>query len=89
MKKTIEARQGSHNVYADLGCPDADAMKRKARIVSAIADAIEVNDCALERAANIADLSRRTLTSALRGHFHGISEMKLTECLGAMSKAKP
>jgi predicted XRE-type DNA-binding protein len=85
-KKPIEVREGSGNVYADLGFRDAGAMKIKAGLVMKIQDILAERQLTQIAAARITGLSQPRLSTILRGHFHNISERKLLECLTALGQ---
>jgi len=77
----IEISEGSTNVYADLGLPDADEMLVKAQLVTQIGDIIRAKGWTQQKAANIVGLTQPRLSQMLRGKFRGISEAKLLDCL--------
>jgi len=77
--KNIE--KGSGNVYADLGISDADEMFVKAQLAAKIADVIKLQKISQTRAAIVLGISQPKLFHMLRGHFHGISEFEMLQCL--------
>jgi len=79
-----EIERGSGNVYADLGFPDADKMLVKAHLVTAIRKAIAAGKLTQLRAAEIVGMPQPRLSDMLRGHFRGISETKMIECLARL-----
>lgn len=85
-KKSIEVREGSGNVYADLGFRDAEAMKVKARLVAKIDALLTERDLTQIQAARITGLPQPRLSAILRGHFHNVSERKLLTCLTALGQ---
>jgi predicted XRE-type DNA-binding protein len=90
MKKSVvngvEVHHGSQNVYADLGFADAEQMKRKACLVTKVADIIKARHYSQVRAAEITGLPQPKLSAVLRGQFRGVSETKLMECLTALGQ---
>lgn len=72
---------GSVNVYADLGCPDADDMLVKARLVTKIAEILRERGLTQIEAARIVGLPQPKLSQLLRGQFRGFSERELIDCL--------
>ena len=78
MKK---AEKVTANVYADLGMPDADAMRVKAQLASRIAQIIKQGKLTQVRAAERLGMSQPRLSDMLRGRFRGISEAKMMACL--------
>ncbi len=80
----IEIYQGSMNVYADLGYPDAEEMLIKAQLVAQIQTAIKTRDWTQQDAAKMLGLTQPKLSNMLRGQFRGISEAKLMACLSRL-----
>ncbi|PKQ38994.1 transcriptional regulator [Pseudomonas sp. YY-1] len=73
--------EGSPNVYADLGCTDADAMQRKAMLVVRISDAISAKSLRLAQAARVMGIEAFCLEDWLKGHFRDADETLLHACL--------
>lgn len=86
MSKKIQFERGSSNVYADLGFADAEEMKIKSALVMHIADIIQQREYSQVKAAEITGLPQPKLSAILRGHFHGVSERKLLDCLTALGQ---
>ena len=80
----IEA--GSTNVYADLGCPDADEMLVKAQLASRIGEVIKRRRLTQVAAAKITGLPQPKLSGLLRGQFRGVSEAKMLACLTRLGR---
>jgi hypothetical protein len=68
----IEA--ASQNLYADLGVHDADAMQRKAALVSRIHELISSDPLAIANAANMIGVDISLLQCWLSGDFRGTDE---------------
>lgn len=81
-----EFKKGSGNVYKDLGFPDAEKMQIKASLVSEIDDEIKKRKLTQQQAAVLIGLSQPKLSQLLKGHFRGVSEFKLLECLTKLGK---
>ena len=64
--RAIPIRQGSRNVYADLGYANADDMLVKAQLVAKIAELIRGKDLTQERAARILGLTQPKVSALLR-----------------------
>jgi predicted XRE-type DNA-binding protein len=79
----MEIEDGSTNVYADLGRPDADEMLVKAQLADKIADIIKRRRLTQAEAAEIIGLPQPKLSGLLRGQFRGVSEAKMLTCLTA------
>ena len=73
--------KGSGNVYADLGFPDAGEMFIKANLAAKIAEIIESRGWSQEKAAEVIGVAQPRLSKMLNGHFRGISQTKMLDCL--------
>jgi predicted XRE-type DNA-binding protein len=82
----IVIEQGSGNVYADLGFPDADEMLVKAKLASEIGQVIKSRHLTQQRAAELLGMPQPKLSEMLRGRFHGISQTKMIECLNRLGR---
>jgi predicted XRE-type DNA-binding protein len=71
--------EGSTNVYADLGYPDAEAMLRKSQIVSAMSHTIKTRRLTLETVAAVLQIDKSEVSRITRGQFRSISEAQLRE----------
>ncbi|MDR0997210.1 MAG: helix-turn-helix domain-containing protein, partial [Zoogloeaceae bacterium] len=69
--------EGSDNVYADLGLPEADEMLLKAQLVDKIHDILRDKGWTQRQAAEVLGVSQPKLSKMLRGQFRGISEAKM------------
>ncbi len=85
-QKTTKAdyELGSSNVYADLGHADAAAMVVKAQLVAKIGEILSSRGLTQIVAATVLGISQSKLSRLLRGHFRGISERKLMDCLAQL-----
>lgn len=81
-----DIEQGSGNVYADLGFPDAEEMLIKSALVAKIAEIIPNRNLNHQEAAAILGMSQPKLSKMLRGQFHGISHAKLLEYLTLLGR---
>ena len=82
----IECEKGSTNVYADLGYPNAEEMLRKAQLTSEISKIIKTRRWSQQRAAEVMGIPQPKLSEMLRGHFRGISETKMLDCLARLGR---
>src|SRR3546814_11709933 len=71
----------SSDLYADLGFTDAEEMLVKAQLVTKIGDIIKQRKLTQQQAAELVGMSQERVSNMLRGHFHGISDTKLIDCL--------
>jgi predicted XRE-type DNA-binding protein len=81
-----EVKQGSTNVYADLGFPNADEMLIKAQLVSKIREIIKSQQWTQQQAAKVLGITQPKLSDMLNGRFRGISEVKLLDCLNRLGR---
>jgi predicted XRE-type DNA-binding protein len=77
----IEIEEGSINVYADLGWPDAEEMFVKAQLATKIREIIKNRGWTQQEAASVLGMTQPNLSKMLRGQFRGISEAKMMEYL--------
>lgn len=76
MTKENDIEASSGNVFADLGLPDADALKRKADLLVSITKVIDHKGMTKENAAQQIGLPPEGLAKLLRGDF-GRTESEL------------
>jgi len=81
-----DIEEGSTNVYADLGQPEADEMLVKAQLANRIADAIKRRRLTQAAASEIIGLPQPKLSGLLRGQFRGVSEAKMLTCLTRLGR---
>ena len=82
----VDIHEGSANVYADLGYPNAEEMLIKAKLVAKIAEIISTKGLTQVETARILGLTQPKVSALLRGQFRGISERKLIECLTSLGR---
>lgn len=73
--------EGSQNAYADLGCADAELMRRKAMLVVRIGDAISAKALGLDQASAVTGVEASCLEVWLKGDFRHTGEAVLNTCL--------
>lgn len=75
---TRESNEGSTNVYADLGRPDADEMRAKATLVTKISRAITARQLSNDQAAAALGLTPAELGELLAGRFraHSVDDLE-------------
>jgi predicted XRE-type DNA-binding protein len=81
-----DIEEGTTNVYADLGHPDADDMLVKAQLASKIADIIKSRRLTQTDAAALIGIPQPKLSGILRGQFRGVSEAKMLQCLTRLGR---
>ncbi len=82
----IEVEKSGGNVFADLGVPDADEMLVKAKLASKISEILMARGWSQIEAAEVLGLPQPKLSNMLRGHFRGISEAKMMDCLTRLGR---
>jgi carbon storage regulator CsrA len=75
LRRQVEV--GSGNVFADLGFPDADELKRKVRLAMAINHEITTRGWSQARAAEMLGISPLQISELLRYHLDGFSAERL------------
>lgn len=73
--------EGSTNVYADLGHPDAGTMLVKAQLASKISVLIKRRHLTQVEAEKLLGMKQPKISAMLRGQFRGISEERMMRCL--------
>jgi predicted XRE-type DNA-binding protein len=73
--------QGSGNVYADIGVREPETMLIKAQLVAKIDELIKQKGLTQMEAGDLLGLPQPKVSALLRGHFRGISERRLMDCL--------
>lgn len=88
MKKRVidgtEVLQGSGNVYADLGLPDAEKHKVRADLAIQIIKAMRRLSLTQRDAAKRMGLTQPKVSDLMRGNFTNLSERKLMGCLNRL-----
>lgn len=77
--KDMEISSG--NVYADISAENADEMLVKAQLAATIRDILNSKSLTQTQAAEILGLPQPKLSRMLHGHFRGISEAKMMDCI--------
>jgi len=75
---------GSGNVFADLGLPDADALLARADIVLRITKIIEARGLSIEEAAAMLNETSVTVSALLRGRLLDLPSAKLESYLATL-----
>lgn len=82
----IEIEEGTTNVYADLGLPDAEEMLVKAQLAAKIGEILAERGWTQQQAGQVLNMPQPKLSKMLRGQFHGISEAKMLECITRLGR---
>ena len=81
-----EIEVSSGNVYADIGVENADAMLVKAQLAASIQEILSSRNLTQTQAAEILGLPQPKLSRMLHGHFRGISEAKMMDCITRLGR---
>ncbi len=82
----MEIEEGSTNVYADLGRPNAEEMLVKAQLASKISEVIKRRRLTQNEASELTGMPQPKLSGLLRGQFRGVSEAKMLNCLTRLGR---
>ena len=81
-----EIEVSSGNVYADIGVENADEMLVKAQLAASIQEILNSKKLTQTQAAEILGLPQPKLSRMLHGHFRGISETKMMDCITRLGR---
>jgi len=76
-----EIEISSGNVYTDIGGENAGEMLVKAQLAAGIQEILNTRNLTQTEAAEILGLPQPKLSRILHGHFRGVSEAKMMDCL--------
>ncbi|MRX07360.1 transcriptional regulator [Pseudoduganella sp. FT25W] len=77
----VPIEEGSGNVYADLGYPDAEEMLTKAELVHQLQQRIDTLEITPQQAAELVGMPESWLSDLLNGRFRNISQTTIIGCL--------
>ena len=83
-KNKIE--EGSGNVFADLGLPDAEELESKAQLAYRIAEIIRGRHLTQAEAANVLGATQPIVSNLMNGQLHGFSLERLVRFLNALDR---
>jgi len=78
--------EGSGNVFADLGFPDAEELVAKAHLASAISDIIKGRDLTQKAAAEILATTQPKVSNLINGKLEGFSLERLARFLNGLDR---
>ena len=81
-----EIETSSGNAYADIGVENADEMLVKAQLAASIKKILNARNLTQTQAAEILGLPQSKLSRMLHGHFRGISEAKMMDCITRLGR---
>ncbi len=84
--KKVKIERGSGNVFADLGCPDAETHLLKAELVTRIDKIIRQRGLKQVEAARLLGLSQPDVSRLLQGSFREYSVERLLRLLTALGR---
>ena len=82
----MKIERGSGNVFADLGCPDAETHLLKAELVTRIDQIIRQSGLKQVEAAKLLGLSQPDVSRLLRGSFREYSVERLLRLLTTLGR---
>jgi len=85
-KEQIAVHEGSGNVFADLGLPDAEELLVKAAVVSRISDLIVGRRMTQMQVATLLGIDQPKVSALLRGRLRGFSLERLLSFLIALDQ---
>jgi predicted XRE-type DNA-binding protein len=77
MRRKVKVEEGSGNIFADLGLPDAETHMLKANIVAEIYRLTNARKLTQERAGKLMGISQPEVSRLFRGHFREYSMERL------------
>lgn len=86
MSDRIEVQEGSGNVFADLGLPDAEERLAKAELALRIAEAIRTRKLTQITAAQLFKIDQPKVSRLLRGQLSGFSTERLMHFLTLLGR---
>jgi len=86
MNETITIEQGSGNVFADLGYPNAEEMLTKARLAQRITEVLEKKRLTQIQAAQLLGIDQPKVSKLLRGQLREFSTERLLRFLTALDQ---
>ena len=76
----------SGNVYTDIGVENPEEMLVKAQLAASIQGILKARKLTQTEAAEILGLPQPKLSRILHGHFRGVSEAKMMECIARLGR---
>ena len=86
MSKKHPVEEGSGNVFADLGLPDAEELMSKAQLVRRIGEIIKGRSLTQAQAAKLLDATQPVVSNLLAGRISGFSLERLVRFLNALDR---
>jgi predicted XRE-type DNA-binding protein len=78
--------EGSENIFADLGLPDAEEYYAKAQLAYAIRDVLAARGLSQRKAAAIVGVAQPDLSAIVRGRLMGFTMDRLTTILNRLDQ---
>jgi len=86
MNDDITIEEGSGNVFADLGYPDAEEALAKSRLAQRIAEIIEKQNLTQSQAASMLGVDQPKISKLMRGRLREFSAERLFRFLNALNQ---
>ena len=86
MSASAKIEEGSGNVFADLGLPDAEELLSKAQLMGRIAEIIKGRRLTQDQAAEVLETTQPIVSNLMNGKLHGFSLERLVRFLNALGR---
>lgn len=86
MSPDTKIEEGSGNVFADLGLPDAEELLSKAHLMRRVAEIIKGRRLTQAQAAVVLDTTQPIVSNLMSGQLHGFSLERLVRFLNALDR---
>jgi predicted XRE-type DNA-binding protein len=85
-EKGIECEEGSGNVFADLGLPDAEDLLSRAKLGFHVYQLLKERDLKQREAADLLGVKQPEVSHLMNGHFNRFTTDKLLEFLRRLDR---
>lgn len=86
MAKKEKVQEGSGNVFADLGLPDAEELLGKAQLARRITEIIQGRHLTQSQAAEVLGATQPIVSNLMNGQLSGFSMERLVRFLNALDR---
>jgi len=86
MARQKKVEEGSGNVFADLGLPDAEELESKAQLAYRIGEIVRGRHLTQAEAAEVLGATQPIVSKLMNGQLHGFSMERLVRFLNALDR---
>ena len=86
MARQKNVEEGSGNVFADLGLPDAEELESKAQLAYRIGEIVRGRHLTQAEAAELLGATQPIVSKLMNGQLHGFSMERLVRFLNALDR---